>query len=892
MSDREDRVDAAIAQFMQAADEGRPIGVSEFLQQHADLADDLREFLQDQAAFRSVTSGLRQTLSGLAVPSKNSDLVWRPEDELPRVFGNFELQRIIGRGGMGTVYAARCNVVSEEFRATECAIKVLHPWLVLETQARERFEREAQTTQRLQHPHIVPLIGSGCVQELPFLQLELIDGPSLDHALRDTQGDLTRCALLPGTDGLSRWKSLLLEFAGIADALQHAHDNGVLHRDVKPSNLLLTSHGRLLIGDFGLARWLEQPRLTQSGEAVGSPTYMSPEQLASCSASLPIDHRTDVYSLGATIFEALTGRPPFVASAREQLLASIQRDDSPTMRSLNDAIPEEWDAVISKALSKSPNDRFLSAAEFAAELRRCAAGQHPLTLTRSRWKRDWVRSRDWLLNHGRAVLATVVVLIITWSFLARRQEIAQQQAFDAALVIALTGDLKATEAAIERAQSVGVATTNLDLLRGQVAYHRGDYDRAIEHLEAASSHQPRVAALALQASAHLAAGSWEPYESLLERTQSLTAVTAEDFLFRGQAEIYLDADRAVTSLDAAIQRRDTPLARLVRAEARWNRAFDRSDVTTATAAVSDAFIARDLLPDHPAALVESLHAHHIKALLLAESHQSPDAELAAAQQDFEALRKFRHLPSVLHNQVLFLIERGQEAEAFELLKQAVGWESISPHKPQSDDADSISTNPHSTAATFQDDGLIANDLALAFWRRGQLASAIKILKQRRGPLTSNEEFLLVLLSHESGDKAAAEHAYDQISERYQSGVTAYFRPSLLLLLGDLERATRESQQLRRTLKPLPLRGEFYSQLLAFNAGEITETELLERASASRWDRCESLFFIGLRNQAQGNPAQAKQAFEQSLATRCVGFLAWNWSHALLQRQSIRERSPH
>lgn len=868
--EREARVDAAIADYLQSVDEGRSVPITEFLAQHADIAAELREFFADHAALRGITASM------MALPLT---------DSLPRVFGDFELLRVIGRGGMGTVYAAQRRAVqsistssiSSRSRETSdgsngtpnshefgygslqshadalIAIKVLHPWLMLDARSRERFEREALTSLSLRHPHIVATLGSGLIGESQYLVMELVDGDSLDRALER---------------GLDQQfvSHLLSQLANVAEALQHAHVHGVLHRDVKPSNLLLTHDGRLLIGDFGLARLAEQPSLTRSGEAVGSPTYMSPEQIASRNEVAPVDHRTDIYSLGATLYEVLTGRPPFVAESREQLLASIRNDEPLALRALNESVSADCEAVCLKALSKAPSDRFATAAEFAAELRRCADGTRSRTRPVGTVRRRMRRLRKLLQSKTAAVVVVTLALVVSvsWQWQQRTQQLARQQAFDAALVVALTGDLNATEAAIERAVQASVSTTDLELLRGQVAYHRGDYDNAIAHLSAYSTgRQARVATTALLASAQLGAGQWEDYESLLEQAESQPAASAEDFLFRGQAEIYLAPEKAVASLDAAVRQRDTPLARLVRAEARWNLAFDRSDLDVAAQALSDAFIARDMLPDHPAALMESLHAHSVAAVLFGEAGRSDDSqrEWQQAERDFESLDRFQNLSQVLHNQVLHLIATNRHDEAFRRLQQA--------------------TARH-------DDPLMTYDFAFALLRRGDLEAARKLLEQRSRTLTSNEVFMLCWLQHMTGDSNAASATYAQISSKYQSGLTALFVPSLLLARGEVESARAASRHLQATTKPPRLRAEFYASLLAFNAGDLSEEDLTRIASRSRWDRCESSFFIGLTRMAKGDQSGAEAAFKDCVATRCVGFLTWNWSEALLSLSPAKQ----
>jgi eukaryotic-like serine/threonine-protein kinase len=175
----------------------------------------------------------------------------------------------------------------------------------------------------------------------------------------------------PGSDG-RYFDTIARLLAEVADALQYAHREGVVHRDIKPSNLLLSPDGRLRVNDFGLARVLEQPGMTVSGDFLGTPAYMSPEQIR---AGRTVDRRTDVYSLGATLYELLTLRPPFAGESRAQVLAQVLQNDPVPPRRLNPGVPRDLDTVCLKALDKNPARRYQTAAEMAADLRRFLAGE-------------------------------------------------------------------------------------------------------------------------------------------------------------------------------------------------------------------------------------------------------------------------------------------------------------------------------------------------------------------------------------------------------------------------------------------------------------------------------------------------------------------------------------
>jgi serine/threonine protein kinase len=316
-------------------------------------------------------------------------------DLVGRRLGDFDVIRELGRGGMGVVYEAM--QVSLNRRV---ALKVLGVGLGLTPKAVGRFRREAESAAKLHHTNIVPVYATGQEGGFHFYAMELIDGPSLDRVIRDLAsralasrasdgtGDehtggspvaltgpyVTPNALTPsgassalGSDS-GYFDAVARMVADVADALHHAHQNNVIHRDIKPSNLLLSPDGRLSVNDFGLARVLEQPGMTVTGEFVGTPAYMAPEQIAG--GRVLVDHRCDAYSLGATLYELLTLRPPFAADSRDRLLAMVLQKEPTPPRSVNPRVPRDLETICLKCLNKDPDQRYATAKELADDLRR------------------------------------------------------------------------------------------------------------------------------------------------------------------------------------------------------------------------------------------------------------------------------------------------------------------------------------------------------------------------------------------------------------------------------------------------------------------------------------------------------------------------------------------
>ena len=261
--------------------------------------------------------------------------------------GRYRIERELGAGGMATVYLAH-----DEKHDRKVAIKVLKPELAAAL-GTERFLREITTTAGLRHPHILPLFDSGAAEGFLYFVMPLVEGESLrDRLLREKQ--------LPIDDAVR----LASE---VADALTYAHGRGVVHRDVKPENILI-ENGRAVVADFGIARAATiagGETLTQTGMALGTPAYMSPEQ----AAAEPVDARADVYALGCVTYEMLAGQPPFTGPSAESVIRQHMLSEPRPVTQLRTGVSGEMTAALQRALAKSPADRFATPAEFAAALR-------------------------------------------------------------------------------------------------------------------------------------------------------------------------------------------------------------------------------------------------------------------------------------------------------------------------------------------------------------------------------------------------------------------------------------------------------------------------------------------------------------------------------------------
>ncbi len=313
--------------------------------------------------------------------------------------GRYRIERELGRGGMALVFLAR----DEDLRRP-VALKVLRPGLALERRHVDRFEREALAVAKLDHPNVVKVWEVGETRGWHWLAMEYVDGPSLatllqrlprerqpllerlpherqpllerrPHERRPTRDDLVNATGIAALAALGADYERVIAalVADVAGGLAKAHALGIVHRDVKPSNLLVHRDGRLVLADFGLAKEDGNPALSLSGDPIGTPSYMAPEQAGALRDR--IDGRTDVYALGVVLFEAWSGRRPFEGDSVMAIIDAIRTTTPPGLRAVAPHASRDAEAIVDKAMQREPERRYASAAELAADLRRVARGE-------------------------------------------------------------------------------------------------------------------------------------------------------------------------------------------------------------------------------------------------------------------------------------------------------------------------------------------------------------------------------------------------------------------------------------------------------------------------------------------------------------------------------------
>ena len=311
------------------------------------------------------------------------------------VLGDYEVLEQIGEGGMARVYRGKSQRTGQV-----AAIKVISAHAGLSDRHLERFHRESLNQGRLKHPGIVPVFADGQQDQWHWIAQELVEGHDLERELRLQRREPLPNdppSLLPRPGDPERTAKVVETIAQAAEALDHAHQHGVVHRDVKPSNLLLRPSGRVLLADFGLSRDEAMGSLTRTDEIAGSLYYMSPEQTRSLRDR--VDHRTDIYSLGVVLYELLALRRPFEAGTSVELIKRISESAYRPLRSRVPDVPEPLEIIVDRALSRTPEQRFATMAEFAEDLRRFQRGKPILSRKPTRGQRfkEWTyRNRQWL----------------------------------------------------------------------------------------------------------------------------------------------------------------------------------------------------------------------------------------------------------------------------------------------------------------------------------------------------------------------------------------------------------------------------------------------------------------------------------------------------------------
>jgi tetratricopeptide (TPR) repeat protein len=613
---------------------------------------------------------------------------------------------------------------------------------------------------------------------------------------------------------------------------------------------------------------------------VGTPAYTSPEQVTA--GRIPLDHRTDIYSLGATLYELLTLQPSFTGKQRDQVLAQIVHKEPRAPRGLNRKVPVDLETICLKALEKDPDRRYQTAGQMAEDLRRYL---NRFTISARRVGPvqrlvKWVRRRP-TVAASLACLLIAVCAALALGYRVHRSEqqrqIEQEQAerrlrdeqsraraqlleekVRNAYLIAGSGDLKKIEETIKEIETLDASTGQVRLLRGMVAYFSSDLERAISELEQAVKLMPEsIVARALLATSFMDFGNWERAGALIRELEKLTPASPEDYLFKGFSREGYQPRTGVQDLDEGIRRRDSPLGRWLRASARANLAAETGKVEQAESALADANTALAMLPNEPEVLATRVYACVVAAGIYREVKrmERSAAVLEVAARDVEALGPSIELPRIALSVSLYYEVTGDPQRAFEIARRSLD---------------------------RSGNALVASICVKYLYREGRFTDALECLRQRRREnLDGDVERAFVLAELPDGPRLAVQE-YEKINERYPKDWTQLY---ILLLLGKHEQVlailrakcgyphkniSRDSVSWRDTME-------------LYLCGETSEDNILSAAGASRSDQILTRYNIALRRLAKGDRAGARYHFQKAIDTRVYFRSHFYWSQMFLSR---------
>jgi serine/threonine protein kinase len=459
------RLDHLVAELSARIEAGEPIDLSALTADCPEHREQLEMLLPTLQAVVDLDQSLAET------PARDSRTTSERTEAVSGVLGDFRILREIGRGGMGVVYEAEQLSIGRRV-----ALKVLPFAAMLDRQQLNRFKNEARAAGTLDHSNIVAIHSVGCERGVHYYAMQLIEGQSIaqvidtlrteraaspptparaveqqsgsgveeqrssgveQSAIRNPKSEIDTAPIahlstLPDFNSKEYYRSVASLGIQAAEALDHAHQNGILHRDIKPANLLVDDTGKLWITDFGLARIEQDAGMTLTGDVLGTLRYMSPEQALAKRAV--VDQRSDIYSLGITLYELLALQPAFAVDDRQELLRKIAFEDPKQLRTANDRIPQDLETIVLKAIEKEPHDRYATAQDLADDLRRFIAHQ-PI---RARSATLLRRLTKWSRRHAAIVAAVLTTLFLALTVtsvvvaLANRSEREQRKLAQAA----------------------------------------------------------------------------------------------------------------------------------------------------------------------------------------------------------------------------------------------------------------------------------------------------------------------------------------------------------------------------------------------------------------------------------------------------------------------------
>lgn len=853
---------------------------------------------------------------------------------LPKRIGDFEILGELGRGGMGLVYRARqCSL------NRLVALKVLSAGLGLTTKAIMRFKLEAEAAAKLHHTNIVPIYWTGEENRVPYYAMELIDGPSLDQVIKQLRTEADTSSINSASDASraqqdpdwinetlicnsaaksdtatssdrstfdissslgsssAYYDNLAKMMADVADALAHAHDHGIVHRDIKPANLLLSSDGRLSVNDFGLARMLEQPGMTMTGELMGSPMYMSPEQITA--GRLPLDYRTDIYSLGATLYELLTLQPPFPGKQRDQVLSQVIHKDPPKPRSINPQIPRDLETICMKAMEKDPDRRYQTAELLAKDLRRFV-DRHAISARRTgpleravRWARK---------NKALTAMASLTLLIGLvaagfgyrhWNDRIEKQFLVDQlraqalkQALDQALKKAMSGSFAKALLLIDEAIEHGADPNWKPMIEAQQDLFEGKAENAVAKLQnVVEKNSDNLTARWMLAEAY-----WANGQTMLTGTtiQDLNGEYPEqplESLFAAKALSMAEPDKAMSLLNSVL-REDPQLtyARITRAHVTVFQAMNKKDGDRELVhrALSDLQIASDFLEEehesNPTLISSRLFAHLTAVHLCQREDDSGGAERHLKDARDDAIFLGENYPNY-HSGNFSRLYYHQFKEEFDGMYEVMLDVIAHGHRGWIADPFWVTCYINPEWARWNPEWIYDNPLEML----------------NRMPHQDDDYVALGRLIFHLEQASSPQEVEEVFGDYYNQRAGESWDPVALLLTGQHIAASKYAEDTLDSIRTKDLKSKessFLFSMLQFSAGEISEQEVLDRFGGSERDLVQARFSLGLRKLAEGKRDRAQYYFDEAVKGTMYCWTPFDWSSAFADRMKKDPGWPH
>jgi len=843
-----DGLEAVIEQYLEELASGDAPDQESYLRAHPHLAGTLR--------------GVFKTLDFVEATGRTLNASCLGKDQL---LGDFRIIGEVGRGGMGVVYEAIQTSLDRRV-----ALKVLPAGAILADSAAERFVREASMAGQLHHTNIVPVYAVGEEQGINYYAMQFIDGGSLSALLKEWQeGETKRTA--DHHRRVARWGQK------VAEALACAHAEGIIHRDIKPSNLLLDKNDKVWVSDFGLARASALATITGTGDVIGTARYMSPEQARGDRGS--IDARSDIYSLGATLYELLALEPSYRGESREEVLNRVAASEPVPLRKIDPTIPRDLETIVFRCMRKEPARRYANAGDLAEDCRRFLAGESicarrtPLLVKAARFVKKH------RLRIAGAAIVIVLALVTLLMVMKDRHAKGELCVADALRAILFDRDDDRATALLDEAHALGIDSAQLYLYRGLIPLMNVRPHDAVGLFEEAYERDPQSA----EACYALAQAFWgiadiATSRDYFERAQALEIDSSLGWWLRGNAMSYMAGAESVESYNKAIALRpDFTPAIEARAHTRAQQLLRRDDETLLVPMIEDYDAWVIFQPESPRSYTSRGFGYLIAACW-AERHAERAANrtewLAQAARDLDKALTLRTEADwkPLIAKATFLRVTGDFEGASGLFAEA---NATSRKFTGKNHPGMLHQHAIVLHATGQIDAALAKvDAAIESWSPGLF------------PLPLQKGILLAELGRLDEARAACAKG---LNPDEANATSILMTAAGMELLGDRDASERALGEFEQNVGRDGLTEAGQAGLLPaldYLLGRIDAEGLIDAAGGRYNELCEILFLIALRQLGDGDRDAGIATLKACRDTGMLVFVPYRFTQAMLARAAV------